>query len=300
MSVERGLRLSLMSVAVNAVLAMVKLLAGLLGNSYALVADAIESMADIFSSLVVWGGLRVASRPADDNHPYGHGKAEALAALIVSIMLLGAGLGIAVQAVREILVPHHAPAPFTLIVLVGVVVVKEAFFRVARRFADRTQNAAILADAWHHRSDAITSSAAAIGISAALIGGARWAPADDWAAVAASAVILYNAWKLMGGPVRELMDAEPEAEFLGQIRSAAEGVAGVLRVEKLLARKSGVGYWVDTHVEVDPDLPVRRAHTIAHEVKDAIRDAEPRVIDVLVHVEPFELGGSEASPQRAE
>jgi len=287
----RGLRVSLIGLLVNGGLAITKLVTGLLGHSYALVADAVESFADISGSLVVWGGLRISAQPRDRNHPYGHGKAEPLAAFVVALMLLGAAIGISIEAIREIRTPHHAPAPYTLFVLLGVVAVKEGLFRFVRRFAQQLGSSALRADAWHHRSDALTSGAAAVGISIALIGGEGYEPADDWAALFAAAIIAFNAARLTIAPAHELMDADAP-----QVTSAAERVAlavpGVVRVEKIFARKSGRGHWIDMHVEVDPDMSVRRAHELAHGVKDAIRLALPHVEDVLIHVEP--AGGREA------
>ncbi|TWT46228.1 Ferrous-iron efflux pump FieF [Phycisphaerae bacterium RAS1] len=284
---QRAVRTSLLGLFINVVLSIVKLVAGLLGHSYALIADAIESLADVFGSLVVWRGVSIAAKPADAEHPYGHGKAEALAALAVAMLIFAAGVGIAVEAVREILTPHHSPAPFTLWVLIAVVLVKETLFRLVRGVAHETDSGAVLVDAWHHRSDAITSAAAAVGITIALVGGPAYAPADDWAALVASTVILYNAVQLSRNPLAELMDAEP-AEIITQVRELAAGVPGVLGVEKVFARKSGVGYWIDMHVEVDPQMTVRDSHRIAHEVKDHIRRGLPSVRDVLVHIEPFD------------
>lgn len=282
----RGMRLSLLGMFANIALATIKLLAGLLGHSYALVADAVESMADIVGSLVVWSGLRIASQPPDENHPYGHGKAEPLAALIVACMLIVAGLGIAVASIREIFVPHHAPAAFTLWVLIGVVVVKEVLFRIGNRLARKSESTAVLADAWHHRSDAITSAAAAIGISITLIGGPGYEPADDYAALFASFIILYNGFKLARKPLHELMDADISGQVTDQAREVAQRVSRVKAIEKVRARKSGIEYWIDMHVEVDPQMTVNEAHDVSHRVKDAVRAALPNVRDVLVHIEP--------------
>lgn len=290
---ERGIRATIVGLLVNTGLAIVKLIAGLVGHSYALVADAVESFADTFASVVVWRGIYVAAKPADARHPYGHGKAEAIAALIVALMLIGAGLGIAFQAVREIVTPHRTPAAFTLWVLLAVVAAKETLFRVVRRVARRTESHAVLTDAWHHRSDAITSAAAAIGIGVALYGGDGYAQADDWAALFASGVIVFNAVLLLRPPLEELMDAAP-AGLIQRVRTIAESVPGVAAIEKLHARKSGGRYWVDLHMEVDPMMAVRRAHALAHEVKDTIRDALPAVQDVLIHVEPHEARPSAA------
>ncbi len=280
----QGMRSSVVGMSVNAGLAMIKLLAGVMGHSYALIADAVESMADILSSAIVWGGLRIAALPADQGHPYGHGKAEPLAALTVSVMLFMAGVGIAVQSIRDLVGgQHHMPAGFTLLVLLVVVAFKEGLFQFVRRIGTRTGSSAVVADAWHHRSDAITSAAAAIGISVALLWG--YAAADDWAALVASGVILFNAWRLSRQPLHELMDAEP-THISEQARLVASRVQGVRDIEKVFARKSGMRHWVDMHVEVDPGMTVRDAHALAHDVKEAIRAEMPSVQDVLIHVEP--------------
>jgi cation diffusion facilitator family transporter len=286
---SRGQRITLMGLVVNVVLAGVKLVAGVVGHSYALVADAIESMTDVVSSLIVWGGLGIAARPADDTHPYGHGKAEPLAALVVVLILGAAAVGIAAQAVRNILTPHELPAAYTLVVLLVVVIVKEALYWLARRAGRATGSGAVAADAWHHRSDAITSAAAAIGIAVALWRGPGSEAADDYAALVASLIIAANAVHLVRAPLFELMDAAPPT-VVSRARAIAAEVPRVAGVEKVLARKSGLRFYLDMHVEVDPEMPVRDAHALAHDVKDRIRSAMPEVQDVLVHVEPFASG----------
>lgn len=280
-----GIRLALLGLLINTTLAIIKLVAGLVGRSHALVADAVESLMDIVASLVVWGGLRIAAAPPDEMHPYGHGKAEALATLIVAMILAAAGVSIAVASVRELLSPQHAPAAFTLWVLLAVVVIKEALYRIGRLVSRRTGSGAVLADAVHHRSDAITSAAAALGISIALLGGPGFEIADSIAALFASAIIMFNAGRLMRSPLQELMDTR-SPEPIRRAREIAHAVVGVKDIEKLHARKSGRQYLVDIHVEVDPAMSVRDAHEIAHRVKDEIRAAMPEVLDVLVHIEP--------------
>lgn len=282
---NRPLRIALLGLGVNAVLAGAKLAAGVLGHSYALIADALESFTDIAASLITTAGIRYASRPPDREHPYGHGKAEALAALVVCAMLLGAGVWIAVQAVREIRTPHHAPAPWTLIVLLAVIAVKEAVFRLMHRVARTTGSTAVHADAWHNRADAITSAAAAVGITVALIGGPGWESADDWAALLAAAVVLFNAWSLLQRPWHELMDRQ-DPDLLERVRRSAMGVPGVIDVEKVLARKSGPRVHVDMHLHVAPQMSVREAHAITGKVKAAVREQVAGVADVLIHVEP--------------
>jgi len=284
--VQRSVRATVTGLAVNAVLACVKLGAGILGNSYALIADAIESWADIASSIIVWRGVVVAERPADADHPYGHGKAETLAAAAVSVLLLGAAVLILVQSLKEVVTPHHAPAPFTLYVLLGVVLVKETLFRFVEHVGSQVDSRAVRADAWHHRSDAITSAAAALGISVALIGGEAYRSADDIAAIFAAGIIAWNGWRLLRPAVGELMDEAPEG-VAERATAVALHVDGVRGVEKCLARKMGYGYLLDMHVEVDGSLSVTAAHQVAHDVKDAIRTALPRVNDVTIHIEPF-------------
>lgn len=267
----RGVRAALLGRAVNTALALTKLVAGIVGNSYALVADAVESSLDIFSSLIVWRSLRVAARPADADHPYGHGKAEPLAAAVVALMLLGAAAGIAVAAVEEIPTPHHAPAPFTLAVLVGVILVKEGLFRRVSAVGQETGSKAVAADAWHHRSDAVTSAAAFVGTAVALVGGAGWGSADDWAALVASAVIAFNGVRLLGPAVNDLMDRMPDPAVVAAIEAAARAVPGVLATEKLRVRTFGTRLFVDLHVQADPGMPLRESHALSGRVKAAIR-----------------------------
>lgn len=276
---------------VNAGLAMTKLAAGVVGHSYALVADAVESTADIFSSTIVWGGLRVAARDPDDRYPFGYGKAEPLAAAIVCLMLLGAAGGIALKAIAEIRTPHHAPAPWTLVVLVMVVVVKWTLSRRVRAVGVDIGSTAVRADAWHHMSDAVTSAAAFVGISIALVGGPGWEAADDWAALAASLIIASNGARMLRPGLDDLMDRTPGPEITEPVRRAAAAVPGVLGTEKLFIRRSGMGYRVTIHVFADPAMSLHDAHALSGAVKAGIRAAVPQVNYVLVHMEPF--GGTE-------
>jgi cation diffusion facilitator family transporter len=281
-----GIRTTIVGLFVNAVLALTKGVAGFLGNSYALIADAIESASDVVSSLIVVGGLRIAAKPRDENHPYGHGKAEPIAALIVALSLIGAALTIIFQSLHEIITPHHAPASFTLVVLIIVVIAKELLFRFVFRVAVTVQSTAVKTDAWHHRSDAITSLAAFIGITIALLGGPGYESADDWAALFASVIIMYNAYRLFRPALDEIMDAVPPPDIEQQVRTVALSVSGVLALDKCYVRKMGLDYFVDLHVVVDGNLTVRAGHRIGHEVKDSICKAQPRIVDVLIHIEP--------------
>jgi cation diffusion facilitator family transporter len=287
---ERSLRATFLGIGINALLVAGKLAGGLAGHSHALIADAMESLADIFSSLVVWRAVLVAAEPPDRDHPYGHGKAEAIAAAVVSTLLLLAALGIAIQAAPRLFQPRDPPRAFTLYILIGVVLVKELVFRYASRQASLAESGAVKADAWHHRSDAITSLAAAIGISVCLLGGPRFAYADDAAAFFAAGIIGWNGWLLLRPALDELMDAAPSSGLMAQIRATAAEVPGVQAVEKCHARKTGFQYFVDMHIEVDPQMTVQQGHQIAHQVKARVQQAVPSVNDVLVHVEPGKTG----------
>ena len=271
----------------STVLATVKIFTGVVGNSYALVADGVESLLDIISSLVVWISLRIASQPPNENYPYGYGKVEPLGGLVVATALFAAAVGIAIQSVREITTPHHVPEPFTLYVLVGVVAIKEIMFRMLRKEGSAIGSHAMETDAWHHRSDALTSLAAFIGISIALTMGKGYESADDWAALFACVVIAYNAVRLFRATLAEVLDAALPPEIEHRVRATAAAMDGALEIEKCRIRKSGLSYFVDIHVIVDGEISVRRGHEIAHNVKDVLLVTLPRIADVVVHIEPF-------------
>lgn len=281
-----GTQTALLSMAASAALAVVKIVAGFVGGSYALIADGIESIMDMVSSAIVLSGLHLAAKPPDSNHPYGHGKAESLAALCVAIALVLAAIGLAVQSVRQILKPIGSPAPWTLLILIGVVAVKEFLFRRLKAVGKKIRSSSLESDAWHHRSDALTSLAAFIGISIAVLGGEAYASADAWAALVACAIIFYNGVRLVGPALDEVMDAAVPMRTEVDLRKVASEVPGVIRIEKCRIRKSGTGLMMDVHVVVDGSLSVRRGHDIGHRVKDRLIEAEMGVTDVIVHVEP--------------
>jgi cation diffusion facilitator family transporter len=283
---NRSIHATLLGLVANAVLAGAKTAAGVFGHSQALIADGVESFADVLSSLMVWRGVVVAAAPADAEHPYGHGKAEPIAAIGVTAMLIGAAFWISVESIHQILIPHESPRPWTLLVLVGVIVAKESLFRYVRNEALALENTAVHTDAWHHRSDAITSMAALIGIVIAVIGGPGYESADDFAALIAAAIIAWNGLRLVGPALNELMDASPDTSLTERVRAEAAATEGVIGIEKCLIRKMGGRYFVDMHVEVDPQMTVVRAHQIAHEVKDRVRSKLPQIQDVLIHIEP--------------
>jgi cation diffusion facilitator family transporter len=281
-----GARFALFGLFVNVLLAAAKILAGVMGHAYVLIADGIESALDVGGSIVIWGGLTFAARPPDRTHPYGHGKAEPIAAIIVAVGVLAAAVGLAIQSVREISLPHHGPAPWTLAVLVVTVVIKETLYRYVIRFGREIESTAVKTDAWHHRMDAMTSIAAFIGISVALIGGEKWQTADDWAALVACALIAANGVRLALPAFHEIMDTAPGGKIVRSIHNIASSVPGVVEVEKCYARKMGLDYYVDLHVGVNGQISVHEGHEIAHRVKAAIQQSDSRVADVLVHIEP--------------
>ncbi|MBW8864506.1 MAG: cation transporter [Verrucomicrobia bacterium] len=292
---QRSLRATFLGLAVNVLLSAVKFLAGILGHSQALIADAVESLADIFSSIIVWRGLVVAETPPDEDHPYGHGKAEPLAAAAVSVMLLLAAGMIAYHSLVGIIEPRLAPSPWTLIILIVVIVVKELLFRFVLHESHHVDSSAVKTDAWHHRADAITSAAAFTGISIALAGGKGYETADNWAALAAAFVIAFNGARLLRPAFNELMDRAPDRELIQKISAVAASVPGVANVEKCHVRKMGWQLFADMHVEVDPQMTVLRSHEIAHAVKDKVREAMPNVSDVLVHIEPLNIPAKKPS-----
>ena len=286
---QRSLRATFLGLAVNVTFTAVKFIAGILGHSQALIADAVESLADIFSSIIVWRGLIVAETPPDEDHPYGHGKAEPLAAAVVSIMLLLAAGFIGLRSLLGIVEPRTAPSPWTLVVLIVVIVVKEILFRFVLQESAHTESSAMQTDAWHHRADAITSGAAFIGVTIALVGGPGYETADNWAALAAAFVIAFNGWRLLRPALLELMDTAPDRELIEQIRNLAKKIPGVDDIDKCFVRKMGYQFFVDIHVVVDGQMTVEHSHKIGHDVKDKLRAEIPAVRDVLVHVEPLKL-----------
>ena len=283
-----AIKTTLLGIAVSIVLIVVKGISGYLGHSYALIADATESGADILSSALLWLGLRIAVKQPDKEHPYGHGKAEPLAAIVVALFLIAAAAWIGYHSITFIDQPHELPKSFTLWILIIVILIKETMFRYVLSIGKKINSQAVKADAYHHRSDAITSIAAFIGISIALIGGKGYEGADDWAALVASGLILYNAVGIVRPALSEIMDAAPSTEIVTKVRQLAESVPQVRFTEKCFVRKMGFDHYVDIHIGVDGDLTVAEGHRIAHAVKDVLLQSNLRVTDVLVHVEPFE------------
>lgn len=289
---EQAVKTTYLSILGNLLLALAKGAAGYLGNSYALIADAIESTSDVFASLLVLLGLKYSSRPADENHPYGHGKAEALVTFAVVGFLVVSATVIAYESIQHIRTPHKMPASYTLIVLAVIVIVKEIFYRVVSKKGADTNSSSLKADAWHHRSDAITSAMAFIGISIAIFMGPGYETADDWAALLASTFIVYNAYLIFRPALGEILDEHLHHELVKKIRAAAQTVPGVIDTEKCHVRKAGMNYLVDLHLTVNGDITVTEGHEIAHNLKDRLQQEFPEIADVLIHVEPHHLAAS--------
>lgn len=293
---QKGMRLVLFGIIANFILAGIKFAAGIFGNSYALIADAIESTTDIFSSLLVYIGLKISTKPADKNHPYGHGKAEPLAAFAISLFLFFAAFFIVYESIQRIKNPHPIPSSWTLIILILVILVKEILYKFSYKVAEETASTAIKGDAFHHLSDALTSMAAFLGISIAIIGNhfnpdPYWASADDWAALASSVVVLYNGLKIMHQAIYELTDASPDQQIEDEVRKVALTVPGVKELHRCRMRKMGFEYYVELDVRVDRDMPVYLAHDISHQVQDKIIEKvmSARIARVLIHIEPSKI-----------
>ena len=270
----------------NTLLALAKGILGILGNSYALIADAIESTTDIFSSLLVLFGLKYANRPADENHPYGHGRAEPLITFLVVAFLITSACIIGYESIQNIQRPHSLPKSFTLYFLGAIIVWKEISFRIVLKKSKETNSSSLKADAWHHRSDAITSIAAFLGISIALFFGKGYESADDWAALFASGFILYNSYLIFRPALGEIMDEHLYDDLIDSIRNIATTVPGVIDTEKCFIRKAGMKYHVDLHARVLGYITVREGHDIAHSLKDTLRKELPELGHVLIHIEP--------------
>jgi len=276
------------SIVGNTSLAIIKGLAGYFGNSYALIADALESTADIFASFLVLFGLKYANRPADENHPYGHGRAEPLITFLVVGFLITSATIIAYESILHISSPHSLPNPFVLLVLIPIIIWKEISFRIVIKKSKETNSSSLKADAWHHRSDAITSIAALIGISIALIGGKGYESADDWAALFASGFILYNSYLIFRPALGEIMDEHKYDDHVKLIRKISHTVPGIIDTEKCFIRKAGMKYHVELHARVDANITVKAGHDLAHILKDTLRLEIPELGHVLIHIEPFE------------
>jgi cation diffusion facilitator family transporter len=283
---QKAVEATYFSIIGNTCLAIIKGLAGFFGNSYALIADAIESTTDIFASFLVLFGIKYSNRPADENHPYGHGRAEPLITFLVVGFLITSATIIAYESINNIQTPHDLPKSWTLIVLGAIIIWKEYSFQLVMKKSIETNSSSLKADAWHHRSDAITSVAAFIGISIALVFGKGYESADDWAALFASGFILYNSYLIFRPALGEIMDEHLYDDLIENIREVSQHVGGVIDTEKCFIRKSGMKYHVDLHAIVDATISVKEGHDIAHILKDTLRKEIPNLGHVLIHIEP--------------
>lgn len=283
---QQAIRATYFSIIGNTCLAIIKGLAGFFGNSYALIADAIESTTDIFASLLVLFGIKYSNRPADDNHPYGHGRAEPLITFLVVGFLITSATIIAYESIRNIQTPHDLPQSWTLIILGAIIIWKEYSFQLVMKRSIETNSSSLKADAWHHRSDAITSVAAFIGITIALVLGKGYESADDWAALFASCFILYNSYLIFRPALSEIMDEHLYDDLIEHIRTVAIRVEGIIDTEKCFIRKSGMKYHVDLHAIVNAEISVKQGHQLAHKLKDTLRKEIPELGHVLIHIEP--------------
>jgi cation diffusion facilitator family transporter len=272
----------------NTALAIIKGLAGFFGNSYALIADAIESTTDIFASFLVLFGIKYSNRPADENHPYGHGRAEPLITFLVVGFLITSAVIIAHESIINIQTPHELPKTWTLFMLGAIIIWKEISFRIVMKRSIESNSSSLKADAWHHRSDAITSVAAFVGISIALFLGKGYESADDWAALFASLFILYNSYLIFRPALGEIMDEHLYDDVIVSIRKVADSVEGIITTEKCFIRKSGMKYHVDLHAVVDANISVKEGHDLAHLLKDTLRTEIKELGHVLIHIEPNE------------
>lgn len=284
--VAAAIKATYFSIIGNASLALIKGLAGFFGNSYALIADAIESTTDIFASFLVLFGIKYSNKPADENHPYGHGRAEPLITFLVVGFLITSATIIAYESILNISTPHDLPKSWTLYVLGAIIIWKEYSFQVVMKRSKETNSSSLKADAWHHRSDAITSVAAFVGISIALFLGKGYESADDWAALFASGFILYNSFLIFRPALGEIMDEHLYDDLIDTIRLVAKEVQGIIDTEKCFIRKSGMKYHVDLHARVKATISVKEGHDLAHKLKDTLRAEIPELGHVLIHIEP--------------
>jgi cation diffusion facilitator family transporter len=285
---ETAIKVTYFSIVGNVALALTKGIAGFFGNSYALMADAIESTTDIFSSLLVLFGLKYSNRPADKNHPYGHGRAEPLITFLVVVFLITSATIIAYESIINIRTSHELPKTWTLFVLGAIIIWKEISYRLVIKKSIETNSSSLKADAWHHRSDAITSVAAFIGISIALILGKGYESADDWAALFAAVFIFYNSYLIFRPALAEIMDEHVYDDLIEKIRIVSISVEGIVDTEKCFIRKAGMKYHVDLHASVDGTITVKQGHDLAHQLKDKLRSEINELGHVLIHIEPNE------------
>ncbi len=284
---REAMRAAGLGLAVNMCLGIVKLIGGLIGQSFALIADAVNSLGDVVTSLAVLFALRLAQQPADDEHPYGHTRAEAIAGSNLALLVIVSALLVGWESVQRISVLHELPPVWTLWIAAANVLIKEGMYRYKLSVSRRTGSSALMANAWDHRSDAFCSLAVLIGLGIVRWGGPAWIGADEVSALVVVAAIVWSGAKLFRSSSSELMDSQAEHQLVCEIRQAAAAVPQVRAVEKLLVRKSGLEYFADIHIQVDAQITVEEGHRIGHAVKDRLTTRFKSLRDVLVHLEPY-------------
>jgi len=282
-----AIRATLIGLGVNCTLGVVKLVGGVLGQSFALISDSVNSLGDSIASVFTIVALRYAQLPPDEEHPYGHTRAEAIAGLFIAVLILASACYVGWEAIVRIGDVHPLPPIWTLWIAAANIAIKESLYRYNKAIGKRTGSTAIVANAWDHRSDALCSLAVLIGLSVIIVGGVRWIWADEVAALIVAAAILWSGGRLLVGSISELLDPQADADFVQQVREFSSKVHGVRAVEKLWIRKTGIEYLIDIHIQVDADMTVAVGHRIGHLVRDQLIAEFAAVRDVLVHLEPF-------------
>jgi cation diffusion facilitator family transporter len=285
-----GRNVALASIFISGGLAAAKIVVGLKANSTAVVSDGIESASDILASSLVLFGLVMAAKPPDAEHPYGHGRLETLSGMAVGIILVVTGSLISVESLRRGLTPHNAPAAFAVWPLLLSIAVKSSMYLTKRHYGLKLLSSSLAADAWNDGVDTVSGTVALIGVSLESLAGRSFRQADDIGGCAVGLIVILLGARIVRDTTFQLMDTMPDGRLLEQIRKTALQVPGALGIEKCFARKTGLQYHVDLHLEVDPDMTVSASHRIATEVRGKIRSELPWVADVLVHVEPYGLG----------
>lgn len=284
---QLGKRVALISIGASGVLALAKIIVGVLANSTAVVADGIESAGDVVASSIVLFGLVIASKPADDRHPYGHGRFETLTGLGVGIILAGAGVAICFRSLAGLDEVRPSPANYAVWPLIVSILFKGTLSPIKFHYGKRVRSSALVADAWNDLVDVLSGCTALVGVGLAIYDPSRFLAADHYGGFAVGLIVIFLGLRVIRDTSLQLMDTMPAEELMQEIRRVAMSVPGVLGVEKCFARNTGLKHHVDLHLEVDPALTVRASHDIAMSVRDRIVDELDWVADVLVHVEPY-------------
>jgi len=284
----RAKKATLLGIAIDGLLVLLKMAAGIIGNSAVLIADAVHSFSDMFSSLIIYIALKIATKEADKEHPYGHGRAEVIAGNIVSFFLVCMAAGIGYAAVRRMRSTFLGPPGVVALIAAFVgMVVKEAFYRYKKSVGEKVGSISLMADAWHHRSDAFSSACALIGAGGAYFLGSRFNILDPIAAAVVALIVVGAGVRLFIESTQKLMDVQGPEELVSRIRETVLSIHDVLGVEKLRVRKAGLEYLVDIHVEVDKDMSVKKSHEVSQQVRRKVLANLKEVRDLLVHIEPY-------------